>query len=186
MNHLRSILERLNQFRGNAWVQSFEKYWHQATASQEYSWLLLVMMVFVVLSSLFWTKARLAESSELSLRQFQMQNTPLTRREPFQLGAQRLMGTPSPRAMMAERVQIQAIIFNSEPAQREVLLTDSTGSVKSYKIGDHLPGGSEIIAIEQQSITIERDGIKNQFQMNQYPSTFISDQPLQQNNSILQ
>lgn len=186
MKSLRSILELLNQFKSKALVIECEQYWHQAQRSADYPWLLLALMIILSVSSLFWAKARLQESSQLSQMQHLVQTMRVTTREPLELGSKRLMGTPSAKSMIAEHVQIQAILFNQDPKQREVLLTDSSGMVKTYKIGDLLPGGSEVIAIEPQSITIQREGITNQFRMNQYPSSFISDQPLQQKNTILQ
>ena len=107
-------------------------------------------------------------------------------KDPLQLGAKRLMGTPSPAAQIPERVQIQAILFNQDPKAREVLIMDASGQVKSYKLGDRLPGGSVVFDIQPQMIILERNGFRNEYRMNQYPNTFISDKPLQESNSILQ
>lgn len=186
MNLIKSILENWQQLESHPIFKEIEGHWQQAYTSRYSMSLFVFIMVWVILSSFFWSYQRIKDSSHLSSFQYTVKNTPLVAREPLQLGSKRLMGTPPAQAAIAEHVVIQAILFDQQPQNREVLLTDESGQVKSYKIGDHLPGGSQIIAIEPQSIVIERYGMKQTFRMNQYPSNFISNQPLQQTNSILQ
>lgn len=186
MKIIRSILERYQHFVSSPYLKEIEGHWQQAYVSPSSVFLLGAMIFWLVFSSLWWSFGRLHELSQLSDLQKQIQNMPSVAREPLQLGAKRLMGTPPPQAAMAEHVVIQAILFDNNPQQREVLLLNERGQVQSYKLGDKLPGGSEIMDIEPQSIVIERYGVKQEFRMNQYPANFISNQPLQQTNSILQ
>ena len=186
MKIIRSILERFPKLLSNPYYQVLERSCQQAYVSSHSVFLMAAMIFWMVISSLCWCIQRLNEISQLSHFQYEVKNQPVVARETLQLGAKRLMGTPPPKTAVAEHVVIQAILFDNQPQQREVLLMNESGQVQSYKIGDHLPGGSEIIAIEPNSIVIERYGMKQEFRMNQYPANFISNQPLQQTNSILQ
>lgn len=186
MKIIRSILGRFSKVQSHPYYQVIELRWQQAYVSPHLVFLIAGMIFWMVISSLWWCQQRLHELSELSHFQYQVKNQPMVARDPIQLGSKRLMGTPPPKSAVAEHVVIQAILFDNQVQHREVLLLNESGQVQSYKMGDHLPGGSEIIAIEPQSIIIERYGVKQKFRMNQYPANFISKQPLQQTHSILQ
>jgi hypothetical protein len=186
MKKLRSILELINHIKANRWLIEAQNRWKKASLTDEYSWFLLFLMLIMPLSSIFWVQQQVNQSRILSFNADRVKNMRSVQKDTLRLGAKRLMGTPSPVSQMPERVQIQAILYNPEPSAREVLLMDATGQVKSYRIGDKLPGQSVVISIERQSIEIERGGHRNQLKFNQYPNTFISDTPLQPNNSILQ
>lgn len=177
---------RFPRLQSHPYYQVIGLRWQQAYVSPYLVFLIASMIFWMGISSLWWCQQRLHELSQLSDFQIQVKNQPVVTRDPIQLEAKRLMGTPPPQTAVAEHVVIQAILFDNQAQHREVLLLNKSGQVQSYKMGDHLPGGSEIIAIEPQSIIIERYGVKQEFRMNQYPANFISNQPLQQTNSILQ
>lgn len=186
MKIIRSILERYQHFASSPYFKDIELRWQQAYVSSQSVFLMGAIIFWLLISSLWWSLERTKEALQLSDFQKQVANMPMLAHEPLQLGAKRLMGTPPLKATMAEHVVIQAILFDNNPYQREVLLLNERGQVQIYKLGDHLPGGSKIIAIEPQFMVIERYGVKQEFRMNQYPANFISNQPLQQTNSILQ
>jgi type II secretory pathway component PulC len=186
MKLIRSILERINQFRSTPLGLELEGRWKAAFFQKEFSWFLLLMLTYIVLTTIFWGKERMDLANNLNLHAERVQHMRAIQKDPLQLGSKRLMGTPSPVSQIPERVQIQAILFNPDPNAREVLIMDASGQVKSYKQGDRLPGGSEIKDIQPQMIILERNGYRNEYRMNQYPNTFISDKPLQESNSILQ
>ena len=186
MKQIRSILHLINQIKSNSRVVEIETRWKKACASSHYHWFLLFYMLSLILMSLSWIQQQISQTRNLSFKVQVVNQMQALHREPLQLGGKRLMGTPNSHTQMPENVQIQAILFDSKPSDRTVLLLDNSGQVKSYRIGDQLPGGSVVMRIEPQSIVIERDGQRQQLELHQYPNNFITDEPLQPQLHIIQ
>jgi len=178
MNDLRSMLILINQFAGTQ-----QRTWQKAKYLPEYQWCLMVLIAALLLTTINWTVKQISGQINLSRASAQiLKSNEVT--QPVNLSAKRLMGEPIKQTIPPENIQIQAIIFNSKVNKREAIIGDGQGSVKSYKIGDRLSGGSIITAIEKDTVTIERDGVYNTLRINDLPASFVTDKPLPAQESI--
>ena len=102
-------------------------------------------------------------------------------RQYLQLGAERLFGKPlstNVQHQISSAFQLEGIVYDKAVQKRSAVLKDASGEEKIYYIGDVLPGGAKLYNIDQGSIEIEYQGYRHQLKLKQYPSSFLSDKPL--------
>ena len=163
-----------------------QELWQLCYTSKDSVYYMLALVIGVSAMSLAWIK-----DASLDLFSYQEQQEFLAlklQEKPVamaQLGASRLFGSPLvEQGTLSVSYKLQGIVYDDVPDHSQVILKDDSGHTGSYHIGDDLPEGGRVTAIKKNEIEIEADGVRQKLKLDEYPATFLSDDPLELKKSI--
>ena len=186
MKNLRSIfdskLSALSHPKVLEAQQELQGLWKESYHSPNVIWYMLAGLIGLLFMLIKWSLVQYRVEAEykeqITVLQQQAQHKPAIS---IQLTGERLFGEPlsySAQQALSHAFHLEGILFSDKPQNRSAVIKDESGQVKFYHEGDTLPGGAKLVKINQEHIEIEAQGFHQQLKLEQYPASFLSEQPL--------